>query len=62
MSHPCPRCGKPTDGAFSEGGLKWAICEDCMTKMRGFGPTKDEKEAEEEAKRKMRTFTQYLPD
>ena len=26
----CPRCGKPTDGAWSEGGLKWAICGKCM--------------------------------
>jgi len=28
--HLCPRCGKATDGAWSEGGLKWAICEECM--------------------------------
>lgn len=26
----CPRCGIETDGAWSEGGLKWAICEACM--------------------------------
>lgn len=32
--HPCPRCGRPTAGAFSEGGLRWAICEDCMAKDR----------------------------
>lgn len=28
--HPCPRCGRPTSGAWSEGGAKWAICEKCM--------------------------------
>jgi len=26
----CQRCGKPTSGAYSMGGLLWAICEDCM--------------------------------
>lgn len=30
MMHCCPRCGEPTNGAFSEGGLRWAICEECM--------------------------------
>jgi len=29
-THPCPRCGQLTAGAWSEGGLRWAICEDCM--------------------------------
>lgn len=33
-SHPCPRCGQSTTGAWSEGGLRWAICEDCMTRDR----------------------------
>lgn len=28
--YPCPRCGRPTTGAYSEGGLKWAICQGCM--------------------------------
>jgi hypothetical protein len=32
--HECPRCGKLTDGAWSEGGLKWAICDDCMRNER----------------------------
>jgi len=32
--HNCPRCGNPTDGAFSEGGIRWAICEDCMNDDR----------------------------
>ena len=30
MAHECPRCGRQTDGSWSEGGLLWAICEDCM--------------------------------
>jgi hypothetical protein len=30
MTHLCPRCGKQTDGAWSEGGFKWAICLQCM--------------------------------
>jgi len=30
MSHPCPRCGQPTTGTYSEGGLRWAICDACM--------------------------------
>ena len=35
--HPCPRCGQPTGGAWSEGGLQWAICEECMRKEREGG-------------------------
>jgi len=34
MSHKCPRCGQSTDGAWSEGGLRWAICEECMQDRR----------------------------
>jgi hypothetical protein len=30
MKHKCPRCGKETEGSFSAGGIKWAICEDCQ--------------------------------
>jgi len=30
--HNCPRCGKETDGSYSLGGVKWAICDDCMAK------------------------------
>lgn len=26
----CPRCGKETQGSYSEGGIRWALCEDCM--------------------------------
>ena len=29
-NHKCPYCGKPTSGTWSEGGLKWDICQDCM--------------------------------
>ena len=32
--HSCPKCGRPTEGAWSEGGLRWAICEDCMEAER----------------------------
>ena len=32
--HNCPRCGQPTEGAWSEGGIRWAICEDCMSRER----------------------------
>jgi len=28
--HSCPICGKLTEGAFSESGVRWAICDDCM--------------------------------
>lgn len=28
--YPCPRCNRLTTGSWSEGGLRWAICEDCM--------------------------------
>lgn len=34
VKHKCPRCGKETDGSWSEGGLKWAICEECMEQDR----------------------------
>lgn len=30
MSYPCPRCGRPTTGTPTEGGLRWALCWDCM--------------------------------
>ena len=33
-THPCPRCGKATQGSYSEGGLLWAICDTCMTADR----------------------------
>lgn len=33
--HKCPRCGTPTSGSWSEGGIKWAICEDCMADNLG---------------------------
>ena len=34
LEHPCPQCGQPTTGTYSEGGIKWAICEDCMRHQR----------------------------
>ena len=30
----CPRCGKKTEGSYSEGGILWALCEDCMNDDR----------------------------
>jgi NMD protein affecting ribosome stability and mRNA decay len=27
---PCPRCGRPTTGAYTEGGARWALCADCL--------------------------------
>ena len=27
--HNCPLCGELTEGAISEGGVKFAICEQC---------------------------------
>jgi len=27
--HYCPRCGDLTSGAWTEGGTKLSICEDC---------------------------------
>jgi len=33
MNHNCPRCGEKTTGAYSEGGLRWAICEDCYCQL-----------------------------
>mgnify|MGYP001568870191 FL=1 len=32
--YPCPRCGGPTGGSYSEDGLLWAICDDCKTSDR----------------------------
>lgn len=34
LMHECPRCGQPTDGAWSPGGLRWAICDECMRYTR----------------------------
>jgi rRNA maturation protein Nop10 len=42
--HNCPICGKPTEGAFSESGVRWMICDDCMEVERsifGSQPTSD---------------------
>lgn len=30
----CQACGKQTTGAWSEGGIKWELCDDCMDKAR----------------------------
>jgi len=29
-THPCPSCGQSTAGTYSEGGVRWAICQACM--------------------------------
>ena len=42
-TYPCPRCGQETEGSYSEGGAKWAICEDCMSKDQ------EEQQAERDA-------------
>ena len=26
----CANCGKPSEGTWSEGGAKWALCEECF--------------------------------
>ena len=26
----CPRCGQETSGAWPEGGVRWALCEECL--------------------------------
>ena len=28
--HPCPKCGKPTEGVYFENGVKSELCEDCL--------------------------------
>ncbi len=28
----CSRCGRETQGSYSEGGVLWAICENCYWK------------------------------
>jgi len=32
--HKCPQCGAETPGSWSDGGVLWAICEECMDKIR----------------------------
>ena len=32
--HACPGCGEETNGAWSEGGTKWALCESCLARER----------------------------
>jgi hypothetical protein len=34
LTHKCPRCNNDTEGSYSEGGLLWAICDDCMQQER----------------------------
>jgi hypothetical protein len=26
----CAQCARPTGGTWSEGGARWALCEDCF--------------------------------
>jgi hypothetical protein len=26
----CSQCGRPTSGTCSEGGARWALCEECF--------------------------------
>jgi len=33
-THACPRCGQSTSGSYSEGGCRWAMCDDCMNAER----------------------------
>jgi hypothetical protein len=40
--HACPRCGRMTSGTISEGGLRWAICDDCMDAQRRPLPSEPE--------------------
>jgi len=37
--HNCPRCGKNTEGTWSEGGAHWDICGDCMEAERSHATT-----------------------
>lgn len=41
MIHPCPRCGEATEGAVSQGGIRWAICETCMDEDQRWGNDQD---------------------
>jgi hypothetical protein len=34
LTWPCPRCGRPTTGSYSEGGTRWALCADCLDAER----------------------------
>ena len=52
MIHQCPKCGKETEGAFSEGGILWAICEGCMQK-------EDELDAQEVYERNVQDYMDY---
>lgn len=29
----CPECGQETIGTISEGGCRWAICQDCYDRI-----------------------------
>ena len=52
MKHECPKCGKETEGTFSEGGILWAICEDCMQK-------EDELDAQEVYERNVQNYMDH---
>jgi len=47
----CPRCGRLTTGAWSEGGVKWAICEDCMAEEQCQNRKEREKRKEQNRER-----------
>ena len=40
----CPECGKDTNGSYSEGGIHFAVCEDCYNKIFRVKVKKGEKE------------------
>lgn len=35
MKWRCPECGKETEGTPSEGGVVFALCEECYKKIYG---------------------------
>ena len=46
MKHECPKCGKETEGTFSE------VCEDCMQK-------EDELDAQEVYEQEVQNYMDY---
>jgi len=53
MKIKCPLCGRLTDGAWSEGGVHFAVCPDCYRReyTSEFRRSKNEQGMETDGKR-----------
>jgi len=60
-THRCACCGNETEGNYTPGGQRWAICESCMTSQWEANREKrDHWKREEEARRRRQKQVRFL--